>query len=814
MSEKFVFGIVESRLDPLKLGRCQVRIVGYHTHDKTQLKTEDLPWAIAQLPITSAGINGIGDSPTGPVEGTFVRIEFLDDDCQIPVMTGVLPGVPQAMSSIDNASTSMIFNSDDSSSSSEISSAINEPLPEATQSQDVSEALNETLNPAMRYAYISKDMEEFIKREEKFKANAYRDVDKWAIGWGSNYINGIPVTEGQTITLEQADIAFADHLKRETIPYIHRSCRSLLTQSMFDALCSLGYNIGGPKLASSSLMLELNSSRYLNAANRFGEWRMADGKINQTLVTRRSVEKNFFLKEGIPNDVGGMTAIETPSVDESPLVAARNQDLTTQGFQDPKGKYPSYTSESDTNRLSRGEEIEKTIVYKKETARIKNIPVAGSDATWSQPPNPYNAQYPHNQVRQTESGHLMEFDDTPGSERIQIYHRSGSFVEWDANGTKVNRIVGDSYEILERNGFIYINGNATCTINGNSNIKINSALNVDVSGHCNINVFNDANVNVSGSMNMSVLSDFNLQAKSINLESTGGNVNVKSANGTFIESATNTNMKSGGNFNADATYIHLNDGKSEDATGSNLSAPGPVQTPVDPTFPELTVITRSSNAAGFFETPEEGDATAYRKNLLDKGIITQEEYDYQGKEESANKVPENNVKLVPASCDILYSMDKFSPSLQLTPRINLGMLTKNGSRVPRAVRGISAQDVVCNLKTLSENCLDRIFEMYPSAIITSGLRIPGQTAGESSRSQHHLGQAADIIINGFSRREHYEAVLELQKVVPYDQLLLEFSGSKTVWIHISYNPNGLRKMAFTMNNHHRASSIGEYKLIV
>ena len=60
-------GCVENRQDPLKLGRCQVRVVGLHNYDKSQLKTEDLPWAYPMQPITSAGISGIGHTPLGPV---------------------------------------------------------------------------------------------------------------------------------------------------------------------------------------------------------------------------------------------------------------------------------------------------------------------------------------------------------------------------------------------------------------------------------------------------------------------------------------------------------------------------------------------------------------------------------------------------------------------------------------------------------------------------------------------------------------------------------------------------------------------------
>ena len=73
---KLYEGCVENRNDPLKLGRCQVRVVGLHTHDKNILSTADLPWAYPLQPVTSAAISGLGHSPVGPVEGTWVIIMF------------------------------------------------------------------------------------------------------------------------------------------------------------------------------------------------------------------------------------------------------------------------------------------------------------------------------------------------------------------------------------------------------------------------------------------------------------------------------------------------------------------------------------------------------------------------------------------------------------------------------------------------------------------------------------------------------------------------------------------------------------------
>lgn len=92
-------GIVENRMDPLKLGRCKVRVMGLHTEDKTMLPTDELPWAVPLGSIYSASISGIGRSPTGIVQGSTVLVSFLDgDSCQQPVMMGTLYGIPQTKS--------------------------------------------------------------------------------------------------------------------------------------------------------------------------------------------------------------------------------------------------------------------------------------------------------------------------------------------------------------------------------------------------------------------------------------------------------------------------------------------------------------------------------------------------------------------------------------------------------------------------------------------------------------------------------------------------------------------------------------------
>ena len=97
-------GVVEDRQDPQKLGRVRVRCLGYHTEVHEDLKTADLPWAHPMNPITSATVSGIGQTPLGPVEGTWV-VGFFSDagEAQQPIIMGTLPGVPTSLPTKDGS---------------------------------------------------------------------------------------------------------------------------------------------------------------------------------------------------------------------------------------------------------------------------------------------------------------------------------------------------------------------------------------------------------------------------------------------------------------------------------------------------------------------------------------------------------------------------------------------------------------------------------------------------------------------------------------------------------------------------------------
>ena len=90
-------GVVEDRNDPAKLGRVRVRCVGFHTENKNDIPTKDLPWAHVMHPVTDPSMQGMGNTPTFLLEGSWVVGFFRDaEEKQQPIIMGSLPGVPSS----------------------------------------------------------------------------------------------------------------------------------------------------------------------------------------------------------------------------------------------------------------------------------------------------------------------------------------------------------------------------------------------------------------------------------------------------------------------------------------------------------------------------------------------------------------------------------------------------------------------------------------------------------------------------------------------------------------------------------------------
>lgn len=91
-------------------------------------------------------------------------------------------------------------------------------------------------------------------------------------------------------------------------------------------------------------------------------------------------------------------------------------------------------------------------------------------------------QYPFNHVHESESGHIQEIDDTPGGERLHRQHKSGTYEEIVADGTKTVKVVGSNYELIAGSSNIYIEGDVNLTIDGTKREFIHGDYILEVEG--------------------------------------------------------------------------------------------------------------------------------------------------------------------------------------------------------------------------------------------------------------------------------------------------------------------------------------------
>ncbi len=98
------------------------------------------------------------------------------------------------------------------------------------------------------------------------------------------------------------------------------------------------------------------------------------------------------------------------------------------------------------------------------------------------------SEYPFNQVNETESGHVVEYDDTPGAERILIKHRKGAGVEMRADGSVIISATNNKVEVTGGHQRVIVEGHGDLIYHGNLNLKVSGDFNVDVGGNYNVNV--------------------------------------------------------------------------------------------------------------------------------------------------------------------------------------------------------------------------------------------------------------------------------------------------------------------------------------
>lgn len=146
----------------------------------------------------------------------------------------------------------------------------------------------------------SPEILEHIKEFEQFREKAYIPVrgDRWTIGWGNTfYVDGSPVREGDTITMEGADkllYTIVGRFERD----LNRLIRTNIKQNQFDALLSFIYNVGTGNFQTSTLLKVVNTNpdNFPEIERQFLRWNKSGGKVQNGLIRRRKSEIKIYCR--------------------------------------------------------------------------------------------------------------------------------------------------------------------------------------------------------------------------------------------------------------------------------------------------------------------------------------------------------------------------------------------------------------------------------------------------------------------------------------------------------------------------------------
>lgn len=134
--------------------------------------------------------------------------------------------------------------------------------------------------------------------------------------------------------------------------------------------------------------------------------------------------------------------------------------------------------------------------------------------------------------------------------------------------------------------------------------------------------------------------------------------------------------------------------------------------------------------------------------------------------------------------------------MQLSKNLSLAEVVRSESAKRRGINNMPTADHLQNLKELALNVFQPIRDHFKVPIhISSGYRsrILNNAVNGAAKSQHCLGQAIDIDVDGTSitNKQVFDYIKEN---LDFDQLIWEFGTEKNPdWIHVSYSKGNNRK---------------------
>ena len=219
------------------------------------------------------------------------------------------------------------------------------------------------------------------------------------------------------------------------------------------------------------------------------------------------------------------------------VAAVTGGEASFQRYPFESSEFTSSTNEPTLSRLARNENIEQTIVTPKQSNLASGTAIGhitsgvGSDEgvadeTFQEPKTPYNTVYPFNHVTESESGHTIEIDDTPGAERLHWYHRSGTFNEIHPEGEEVNNVKKSEYNIVAEDFYKWTGASNNMHSAGPTRIYAEDVLNLTSD--------KDINRNAGNNLNTLILADANTRVMANNFSVTEKETKHHTKEGIYI----------------------------------------------------------------------------------------------------------------------------------------------------------------------------------------------------------------------------------------------------------------------------------------
>ncbi len=607
-------GVVEDRQDPYLIGRVRVRCFGHHTGNKIELPTEDLPWAQVMLPVTSAGISGIGQSPIGLVEGSHVFGFFRDGEArQEPIVMGSMPGYPGELGNTEKGFYSPVKGKDMATNPPEgmeyLDDSEDSNYPRWKNSPDTSQlatGLDYSFNPDLsKHVSIIEDAKyitdnltnigtavvepmalasQFISKGSSSLFGFVADIitSNVASALGSNILNTVgsslsgftsSITGGLEaitgISTEVVDGVVATSVDNTALlsgagkTFLNAKAgitNALLPQTAIKTLGDPNGILKVDILSPINIAADTAKDIGLSFVGVDTDTGLFDFNVSSVDTLREIVAApasadaiNAFQKAEValetasrgvtPQDLGVQTPIglietaenQTQAAIDSAKALASNASggfaSLIQVVDEVTGVTSAIVDDEFQDSLSaKGRFAGSAGINQKNTTtnagrtKLMNSFIGSSGGvndSWSMPNVPdLSDTYPHKHVFETESGHIMMYDDNFGNETIMQRHRTGTRYELAFDGSRIDSIVSDhiygctgtSYNVITEDKIVSIDGRCKLFIN-KSEVR-NNHYDIVIGKGANVNIQveqGDINMNaLDGRINMNCADDFNI----------------------------------------------------------------------------------------------------------------------------------------------------------------------------------------------------------------------------------------------------------------------------------------------------------------